>query len=452
MVGDGNGDGIKDSVQAKVTSLQFRETDHVGSDPQASMTPVTLVADSKDGQIAADAGSARITSIRQIDAPADAPEGFSAPLGLLSFTAELDTAGATESFSFFVDGKFDIDGYYKQDANGNWVNLASAAYGGSVVQESGRIRLDFVIEDGGHFDLDGKVDGVITDPGAPGKLVLQPPAACPFDPFRNDADNDQLPDSVEQALGTNADVKDNDVFGDSDMWVNQLWRDLYGREGQGDAQAAELANGIRQGSLSKTQVLNQVLGSDELDSHASAVIRLYHAVLDRNPELCGYNYWLGRMNEGMSALEIGQAFLHSTEFLQLHSGMDDGAFVNFIYQTVLRRAPDAGGAAWWLTQLGLGTIDRAGMLYGVANSAEARTAMADEVAVDLLYLGLLNRDPDVAGSGYWLEQFGEIGDLTQFMVEATSSTTEYHDRFMPSDGSTLGVVGVMDMNMALPIV
>jgi len=40
------------------------------------------------------------------------------------------------------------------------------------VMEGGKMRLDFHIEDGGQFDADGKVDGIITDPGAPGKLAL----------------------------------------------------------------------------------------------------------------------------------------------------------------------------------------------------------------------------------------------------------------------------------------
>ncbi|WP_304505173.1 choice-of-anchor U domain-containing protein, partial [Acidovorax sp. sic0104] len=38
--------------------------------------------------------------------------------------------------------------------------------------EGGRVRLDFHIEDGGQFDADGKVDGVITDPGAPAYVPL----------------------------------------------------------------------------------------------------------------------------------------------------------------------------------------------------------------------------------------------------------------------------------------
>jgi len=70
------------------------------------------------------------------------------------------------------DGSFWVNGYWKQNAAGTWVNLASAPFGGAIVEEGGRLRLDFKITDGGEFDADGKVDGVITDPGAVGSMPL----------------------------------------------------------------------------------------------------------------------------------------------------------------------------------------------------------------------------------------------------------------------------------------
>ena len=68
----------------------------------------------------------------------------------------------------------------------------------------------------------------------------------------------------------------------------------------------------------------------------------------------------------------------------------------------------------------------------------------------LLYLGLLNREPEAAWASYWQGQYATAGDLTQFMAQATSATAEYHNRFMPSDGSTLGVVGVVGVSAPLP--
>lgn len=35
-----------------------------------------------------------------------------------------------------------------------------------MVEEGGKLRLDFVIQDGGQFDADGAANGNISDPGA----------------------------------------------------------------------------------------------------------------------------------------------------------------------------------------------------------------------------------------------------------------------------------------------
>ena len=94
------------------------------------------------------------------------------PIGLISFTVALAEGVSTESFSLYLDPVLGINGYWKQDASGTWVTLASEPYGGKTVREGGRLRLDFHIEDGGQFDADGKADGIITDPGAPGYLPL----------------------------------------------------------------------------------------------------------------------------------------------------------------------------------------------------------------------------------------------------------------------------------------
>ncbi|MCW8208816.1 hypothetical protein D8B24_17715, partial [Verminephrobacter aporrectodeae subsp. tuberculatae] len=49
---------------------------------------------------------------------------------------------------------------------------SSAPYGGKMVSEGGRLRLDFTITDGGPFDADGQANGVITAPGAAAQMPL----------------------------------------------------------------------------------------------------------------------------------------------------------------------------------------------------------------------------------------------------------------------------------------
>jgi hypothetical protein len=176
VAGDGNGDGVVDSAQANVTSVSFRETDSVSTEPAAPTTFVSLVADSREGAIdTTDTNSAQLTQFQQKDAPADLPPGVDMPLGLISFTASVGLAplatdgtrvGITETFSLFVDDTLGINGYWKQNSAGTWVNLASDVFGGKMTDVGTKLRLDFQIQDGGEFDADHVVNGVITDPGA----------------------------------------------------------------------------------------------------------------------------------------------------------------------------------------------------------------------------------------------------------------------------------------------
>jgi hypothetical protein len=97
------------------------------------------------------------------------------PLGLIEVTANVGLIGATgvtETFSLYVDSTVPINGYWKQDSSHTWVNLASAAFGGQMVTEGGKTRLDFKITDGGEFDADHLVNGVIVDPAAPAFIPL----------------------------------------------------------------------------------------------------------------------------------------------------------------------------------------------------------------------------------------------------------------------------------------
>ena len=173
MAGDGNGDGIKDRQQDEVASITFLLSPTVQTNPgNAAPTFTTLVTSSQDGKVGSGNDNSRILSLQQLDAPQDVPGGMQTPLGLVSFTVALAASKTGENFSLYLDPALGINGYWKQDASGTWVNLASEPYGGKMVMEGGRLRLDFRIEDGGQFDADGKADGIITDQGAPAYLPL----------------------------------------------------------------------------------------------------------------------------------------------------------------------------------------------------------------------------------------------------------------------------------------
>ncbi|WP_010106789.1 SwmB domain-containing protein, partial [Verminephrobacter aporrectodeae] len=165
VAGDGNGDGIKDSAQTSVSSIS------VTTAGTSAKTYATLTAGGQNGKPGADHDT-HITKLEEKAAPADMPRALEAPIGLTNFQAKLAANTHTEDFSLYVDAAQGINGYWMKGAAGTWVNLASEPYGGKMVLEGGRLRLDFRLEDGGTYDTDGQANGNITGSGAAAHMPL----------------------------------------------------------------------------------------------------------------------------------------------------------------------------------------------------------------------------------------------------------------------------------------
>ncbi|MCW5230429.1 hypothetical protein D5046_03505 [Verminephrobacter eiseniae] len=166
VIGDGNGDGIQDRMQSAVNSTHIAFSPTGASNPaDAPATFVTLVGDSQDGKLSPDS-DARITRLAQKDAPVLLPQGMQMPIGLLHFDATQTIADSSQplSLSLYVDpAVLSVNGIWMQNGStGVWTNLASAPYGGKMVMEGDRLRLDFHLPAGAHFDADGTPDGMVT--------------------------------------------------------------------------------------------------------------------------------------------------------------------------------------------------------------------------------------------------------------------------------------------------
>ncbi|MBS0356191.1 MAG: DUF4347 domain-containing protein [Proteobacteria bacterium] len=421
VTGDGNGDGVADGLQANVTSVPFLNTDTAQSHPgDAPPVFVTLVSDSINGKTdTTQATPTVLKAVQQLDAPADKPADLAMPLGLIGFQAELATVGGTEHFSLYVDGSIPINGYWKQDAAGDWVNLASAPYGGQVVTEGGKTRLDFQITDGSEFDSDGVKNGVISDPGAPGYRATT---------SSSDSDNDQFPDALEAANGLTVGTKDNDVFGSTKFFVMQLYRDTLFREAESGGLNYWMDQ-IGSGTLTRDEVAQRFLESPEFQDGAGGLARLYLGAFGRLPDKAGMDYWMAERLSDHSLATIGADFAGSAEFKGLYDGLDNAGFLSQLYQHVLDRAPDTAGQTYWQDRLTSGS-SRSDVLLEITQSAEARAATDQAVGVTLDYVGLLGRTPEPAGFDYWMGKLDDGMPVTE-VIGLFTQTTEYHDRFLP---------------------
>ena len=98
--------------------------------------------------------------------------------------------------------------------------------------------------------------------------------------------------------------------------------------------------------------------------------RLYSAYFLRAPDLGGLRYWVGRLQGGISLQSGSQFFSESSEFRNRYGTLNNGQFVDLVYQNVLGRGPDAGGRAHWVAALTSGGQSRGGVMIGFSESNE----------------------------------------------------------------------------------
>ncbi|MDD2691365.1 MAG: DUF4347 domain-containing protein [Simplicispira sp.] len=245
-----------------------------------------------------------------------------------------------------------------------------------------------------------------------------------------DSDNDQFPDALEAAHGLSVGTKDNDVFGSTKFYAMQLYRDTLFREAEGEG-LAYWQEVLDSGAQSRVEVAQAFLNSPEFQAQAGALARLYFAAFDRIPDEAGMTHWMEQLHsQGQTLEQVAQGFADSSEFQAQYGALDNTGFLKTLYQNVLGRAPDEAGLAYWLGQLSGGTT-RGEVLAGFAQSGEYKVQMQEEVAVTLLYVGLLGRSPEQGGYEHWLDQITSQGDALGAM-EVFIQSDEYHDRFLPT--------------------
>ena len=110
------------------------------------------------------------------------------------------------------------------------------------------------------------------------------------------------------------------------------------------------------------------------DPTKAQVWRLYSAYFLRQPDLDGFNYWLG-IRQSTSHENVSGYFEASEEFNIMYGSLSDRDYVTVVYSNVLCRTPDAAGYTYWTGLLANHTIDRGTMMLLFSESDEylART-------------------------------------------------------------------------------
>ncbi|QGZ41554.1 hemolysin type calcium-binding protein [Pseudoduganella flava] len=162
-------------------------------------------------------------------------------------------------------------------------------------------------------------------------------------------------------------------------YVEGLYKSALGRTA-GGAEIAYWADRLGSGQLDRAGVLLAITESAEklaqpatLDfnhSDVAVIARLYDMAFGRSADEAGLNGWIAASENGMTATSIARAFAASPEAAALYGGTDDAAFVARLYETGLDRAASTAELARWTGMLAGGTLDRAGVLLALSESAE----------------------------------------------------------------------------------
>jgi len=193
---------------------------------------------------------------------------------------------------------------------------------------------------------------------------------------------------------------------------------------------------------------------------ATQVAELYAAVLDRAPDTAGLAWWTAQLNSGVPMASVIAGMLGSAEGTALYgSAAGSQAFLQTFYQSVLGRAPDATGLAFWASALdaaGGNAAARAAVTMQIldtlttgtattadqktlANKAEAgkyfaASASGNNVALAKTVIDQVTSSPDsVAGAKQMVDAGGVVTTPPVSTPVPPASTL-----FTPNVGTTVG--------------
>jgi Ca2+-binding RTX toxin-like protein len=108
--------------------------------------------------------------------------------------------------------------------------------------------------------------------------------------------------------------------------------------------------------------------------------RLYEAAFNRVPDAAGVGFWNGKLDAGVSVATVAQGFIDSQEYRDAYgSAMSHRELVTRYYTNILDRAPEQAGLDFWVAKLDSG-VTRADVLAGISESLENINGSAAVIA------------------------------------------------------------------------
>ena len=197
-------------------------------------------------------------------------------------------------------------------------------------------------------------------------------------------------------------------------------------------------NGIPAGWVTKTfpdegvHILLKVVPDDSIRSF---VRRLYNLCLGREPDEGGFNTWVSALkNKTKTAGEVVYGFFNSAELKK--KGLSDGDYVNLCYMVLMNRMPDTSGFEYWVERLEMGIsrnfilrgfilsqefkalCEKYGILPGTIKLTEPRDQNENlTIFVARMYPLVLGRKFDVPGLNNWCKKVLDAKDRRSAIID-----------------------------------
>jgi Ca2+-binding RTX toxin-like protein len=123
----------------------------------------------------------------------------------------------------------------------------------------------------------------------------------------------------------------------------------------------------------------------DVDGNAGAAYRLYHAGLDRMPDLGGLGFWIEALDNGVPLSQVAQGLLGSKEFAERYGAPTDHQFIVQLYLNVFS-AYDPIGGEFWAEALQTGATTRAELLATFSELPEHQAMLVGETDGGIEYL------------------------------------------------------------------
>jgi len=256
-------------------------------------------------------------------------------------------------------------------------NAAGSAFGDEVAGSDIANRLEGL---GGGDLLQGRGgDDLITGGGGADQLF----GGDGNDALDGGSENDRLEGGLGNDMLTGGKGDDILIGGlGTDRTAYSGFVRQYGRVGvggsiriTGDAsEGSDLLTGVEEVAFRDGKIIS------DPDSAGAKVIRLYDTVLGRAPDAGGLDFYAERLESGgVTLVAVAGDVAGSPEFQQATGGLNNAQFVDYVYRNALGRAPDADGSTYYTQQLNNG-LSRGAFVVDLSESAEHRALTADRVA------------------------------------------------------------------------